>query len=356
MVAQAPDGINAAGVGAFLRGHGIGERLLDARLIAGGASNLTYTLTTEAGELVLRRPPLGHVLPTAHDMAREYRIISALAGSAVPVPRTYALCEDDQVTGAPFYLMERMHGVILAESIPAGYAAETADRARIGEALIETLAHLHAVDWRAAGLEGFGRPEGYLARQVRRWGEQWGRTRAEVGETPAIDELQRRLAAAVPPTPEPTIVHGDYRLGNVMLDAGDPGRIIAVLDWEMATLGDPLADLGYLAAFWLEQGDPPARFAAAPSAAASANPGFPTRDELVAMYGRRTGRDLSHFEFYPVLALYKLSVIVAGIYARYLAGETRGEGFERMENRLPIISELALDEASKSSIPALRGE
>ena len=216
--------------------EGATDAPLHASLISGGRSNLTYSVGDATHEWVLRRPPLGHVLPTAHDMTREHTVLAALAGTDVPVPRTLAFCSDEAVNDAPFYVMEKVDGVILRTPEELAQLSGT-DARRCSECLIDVLVAIHAVDYRAAGLGEFGHPDGYLERQVRRWGEQWERSKSR--DLPAIEELARRLRAALPTSPPPTIVHGDYRLDNTMLAADDPGRIVAVLDWEMATLGDP---------------------------------------------------------------------------------------------------------------------
>jgi aminoglycoside phosphotransferase (APT) family kinase protein len=320
-------------------------------LISGGRSNLTYLVEGAGGRRwVLRRPPLGHVLPTAHDMSREHRVLAALADTAVPVARPIALCEDAAVNDAPFYVMEYAAGVVLAERLPEGYATTGAERRAIGDALVDVLVRLHAVDFRAVGLADFGRPEGYLERQVRRWAQQW--ERSKTGPLPAIEELQRRLAAALPESPPPTIVHGDYRLGNLALDPADPGRVVAVYDWEMATLGDPLADLGYTLIYWTEPGDvTDGRFLPSVTAA----PGFATRAELVERYARASGRDVSRVDFYQVLALYKLAIISEGIYARWKMGKTLGEGFETLGRAAGVLAERALAIADRSPDAKLRG-
>jgi len=320
-------------------------------LISGGRSNLTYLVEGAGGRRwVLRRPPLGHVLPTAHDMAREYRVLAALADTDVPVARPLALCEDTAVNDAPFYVMEHAAGVVLAERLPEGYAPAAADRRRIGDALIDVLVRLHAVDFRAVGLADFGRPEGYLERQVRRWAQQW--ERSKTAPLVEIEELQRRLAAALPASPAPTIVHGDYRLGNLALDPADPGRVVAVYDWEMATLGDPLADLGYTLIYWTEPGDvTDGRYLPSVTAA----PGFATRAELVERYARASGRDVAHVDFYQVLALYKLAIISEGIYARWKMGKTLGEGFETLGRAAGPLAARALAIAARSADAKLRG-
>jgi aminoglycoside phosphotransferase (APT) family kinase protein len=212
---------------------------------------------------------------------------------------------------------------------------------------------LHAIDYESVGLGDFGRPEGYLARQVRRWGEQWARS--ETRPLPEVNELIKRLNAAIPESPPPTIVHGDYRLGNMMLDFDDPGRVVAVLDWEMCTLGDPLSDLGYTLGYWGEAGDTESQIKARPTSAVTAQPGFPTRRELIEEYGRRSGRDISAVEFYQVLAYYKLAVITEGIHARFLAGETVGEGFEGYGERTENLARYALEIAESAADPRLRG-
>ena len=262
----------------------------------------------------------------------------------MPVPRAIAFCDDVSVNGAPFYVMEYREGVIIAEELPAGYAESERARQEIGFGLIRTLAELHAVDYNEAGLADFGRPDGYIERQVRRWSEQWERSKTR--EIPEIDEAIRRLRNALPESPAPTIVHGDYRLGNMMMANDQPGRVVAILDWEMATLGDPLSDLGYTLLYWSEPGDTPESTA---GSMATAQPGFPTRAEMAAEYARLTGRDVSHVDFYQVLASYKLAVILEGINARYLAGETVGEGFDTMGARVVHLVNNALRLADAST-------
>lgn len=337
MSSEVPAGIEAAAVERFFGEHVSGaEGPLAFTLIGAGRSNLTYRVEGEGGAWVLRRPPLAHVLPTAHDMAREFRVLSALADSDVPVPRPLALCEDADVNGAPFYVMEHRPGIVPVERLPEGYAETPEERRRMAMALVDVLVRLHEVDYRAAGLGDFGRPDGYLERQVRRWAQQW--QRSQTRPLPAIDELARWLSARIPESPPATIVHGDYRLGNMAFDPADPGRVVAVYDWEMATLGDPLADLGYTLIYWAEAGDPPATR----SDPLTAAPGFPTRAELCEAYAAATGRDLANVDFYRVLALYKLAVISEGILARFRMGKTVGEGFERFEAQTAILAARAL--------------
>ncbi len=325
-----------------------GDRPLSATLISGGRSNLTYSISDGESEWVLRRPPLGHVLPTAHDMGREYRVLSGLATTDVPVPRVYAFCADESVNDAPFYVMEKVDGRILRTADDLA-VFDANDARRCSEALVDVLASIHAVDFDSVGLGDFGRPDGYLERQVRRWGEQWERSKTR--PLPAIEELAARLRAALPAQQAPTIVHGDYRLDNTMLALDDPGRVVAVLDWEMATLGDPLADLGL---FLLYYGRSDAQVVAT-GATIDPDAGFLPRDEVIARYADLSGRPVDQLDFYETLASYKLAIIVEGIHARFLMGKTLGEGFDGMGVLVERLAESALEACSRSSIPALRG-
>ena len=349
-----PAGIKYEAVSRFLAENVPGGNApLTFSLISGGRSNLTYKVESENGTWVLRRPPLGHVLPTAHDMAREFKVLAGVAKVGFPSPVPIALCEDSSVNDYPFYVMEYREGVIIVDDLPPGYAETPERRKAISQALVKTLVELHAIDYESVGLGDFGRPEGYLARQVRRWGEQWARS--ETRPLPEVNELIKRLNAAIPESPPPTIVHGDYRLGNMMLDFDNPGRVVAVLDWEMCTLGDPLSDLGYTLGYWGEAGDSESQIKARPTSAVTAQPGFPTRRELIEEYGRLSGRDISAVEFYQVLAYYKLAVITEGIHARFLAGETVGEGFEGYGERTENLARYALEIADSAADPRLRG-
>lgn len=343
-----PPGIDVAGVSAFFARHVPGgDARLSFHLLAGGRSNLTYRVDLEREprrSFVLRRPPLGHVLPTAHDMVREHRVLAALAATDVPVAKPVALCEDPAVNGAPFYVMEYRPGVILEREIPKGFAENAEERRRLSLALVETLVQLHAVDFEALGLGDFGRPSGYLERQVRRWSQQWERSKTR--ELPAIDALAKRLAERLPESPPPTLVHGDFRLGNLALDPADPGRVVAIFDWEMATLGDPLSDLGYTLIYWGEEADPARIRPEGSHLAVTARPGFLTRAELVAEYAKRSGRDVSQIDFYQVLALFKLAVITEGIHARFLMGKTVGEGFEAVGAQVGHLTDRALEIAA----------
>ena len=293
-------------------------RQLSATLLAGGKSNLTYAVTDGSSEWVVRRPPLGHVLATAHDMAREYRVMSALQATDVPVPTTVAFCDDADVLGAPFYVMERVEGT------PYRFASELEplgpERTRIiSERLVDTLAALHAVDPVAVGLADFGRPEGFLGRQVRLWKKQMDASYTR--DLPAADELHRLLEADIPAESATGIVHGDFRLDNVLTDADD--RPAAVIDWEMATLGDPLTDLALMCVY----GRLGAQVKGNSIVDCASAPGYLGEDEIIARYARGSDRDLSRFGFYVGLASFKLAAILEGIHYRYLKGQTVGEGF-----------------------------
>ena len=307
-------------------------------LIAGGKSNLTYRVDSDAGSAVLRRPPLGHVLPTAHDMVREHTVLSALSGTPVPVPRTLHLCTDPDVLGQPFYVMERVEGHVCRSEMPPGYADQPAQRRAVGEGLVSALADLHGVDATAVGLAEFGRPEGYLERQVRRWGKQWDATRIEGVE--GLDPLAADLAAQVPATQRSSIVHGDFRLDNTMLHPTEPGRIAAVLDWEMSTLGDPLADLGILLVYWSQADDGAERDMGAVIRSATSLEGFPTRAEVAELYAARTGLDLAALPWAVSFGFFKLAVVCAGIVARVRGGAMVGDGFDGIEERIAPLVEL----------------
>jgi aminoglycoside phosphotransferase (APT) family kinase protein len=342
-------GVDLASLREYFAAHvpGATGAPLDAELIAGGRSNLTYGISDGTHEWVLRRPPMGHVLPTAHDMQREYRVLHGLAGTGVPVPTVHAFCDDPTVNGAPFYVMERVRGDVLRDG--AALAALDPDAARAcSEQLVDVLARIHSVDYERVGLADFGRPEGFLERQLRRWSEQWERSKG--ADLPALDELARRLRAALPESGPPAIVHGDYRLDNVMLASGDPGRIVAVLDWEMSTLGDPLADLGLFLLYW---GSPDAQNVATGQPIGT-RPGFLSRDEVVDRYARAARRDVDQLDWYLVFAAFKLAVIVEGINARIRLGKTLGEGFTESNALVAGLVESALAEANGSSIAALR--
>ncbi|MFF9984371.1 phosphotransferase family protein [Streptomyces erythrochromogenes] len=325
-----------------LRGHldrarpGLVAGALRGRMIEGGRSNLTYEITDGTARWVVRRPPLGHVLATAHDMRREHRVIAALHGTAVPVPEPVLLCEDEEVIGAPFYVMEYVDGVPYRTAGElAAIGPERTRRAVLS--LVDTLVELHAVDPEAVGLGDFGRPEGFLDRQLRRWGKQLAASRGR--ELAGIDELHGALGRRLPVSPAPTVVHGDYRLDNVLIGASPSGTdtIRAVLDWEMSTLGDPLTDLGLLVMYSSDLGLP-----GSPVGTTSGAPGHPTPAELVERYAARSGRDTGAIAWYTAFAWFKLAVILEGIHYRYTLGQTVGAGFDRIGELVPVFIEHGL--------------
>jgi aminoglycoside phosphotransferase (APT) family kinase protein len=290
-------------------------------LIAGGRSNLTYRVTdTNGAAVVLRRPPLGHVLATAHDMSREYRIISALGDTDVPVAPAIGLCTDEAVNGAPFYVMAFVEGTVVRDRTVAETLTPE-QRHAAGMSLVDVLVRIHATDPDAVGLGDLGRREGYIERQLKRWHSQW--EQSAYADITTIDEVHKRLAADIPEQGPAAIVHGDYRLDNCML--ADDGSIAAVLDWEICTLGDPLADLGLLLVYWTDPGDD---FTALPDAATALD-GFPRKADLMARYAEQSGRDVSQVAYFVAFGYWKLACILAGVATRYAAGAmggTDGEG------------------------------
>ncbi len=334
---RAEEGIDAAALEFWFAASVPGfEPPLSYERIAGGHSNLTYQVGDGAGHRwALRRPPLGKRLGSAHDMVREHRVVSALGPTPVPVAPVLALCDEEAVLGAPFYLMEFVVGPVLRGLAEADRFPDQSDRRAIGERVADTLVAIHAVDPDAVGLGDLGRREDYVARQLRRWQGQWEKSKTR--ELPAIDRLHERLAARIPPQREATIVHGDYRLDNMILT--ESGEVAAVVDWELCTLGDPLADVGLLLVYWADRKAPvslgqPANLA----------PGFPTREELAARYAERSGRDLSDLDFYVALGYWKLAIIIEGVYRRYRDGGfgAAGDGIEyfaRLVERLAAEAE-----------------
>ena len=305
-------------LGAFLDEHGIGEGEIEARPIGEGHSNVTYLVRRDGAEVVLRRPPRPPLPPSAHDVLREARLLRALAGTAARVPKVLAVCEDEAAIGCPFYVMELIEGEVMVAEVPA--ELDSPERRReIGAELIAALAEIHGVDWRAVGLEGFGKPTGYLERQVRRFGGLWEVNKTR--EIPAVERVGAWLSANMPKSGPATIVHGDYRLGNTIFAARAPARLEAVLDWEMATIGDPLADLGYLCMMWTEGGDPKGGMREY-LGGVTRREGFPTRGQLIEDYERMTGRSMESLRWYTTLALWKSAVFMEGNYKRAVAGST----------------------------------
>jgi aminoglycoside phosphotransferase (APT) family kinase protein len=301
---------------AFLDAHGLGSGELEIEPVGEGHSNVTYLVRRDDREVVVRRPPRPPLPPSAHDVIREARLLRALDRTAARVPAVLAICDDESVIGAPFYVMERLHGEVVASELPPALD-DPADRRRIGEQLVDALVEIHAVDWRER-LDGFGRPTGYLERQVRRFGALWEHNRTR--DVPQVERVGAWLAGNLPESGPATIVHGDFRLGNTMFAGDAPARLIAVFDWEMATIGDPLADVGYLCMTWGDRSDPqPGRFALGAVTRAA---GFHTRAELVERYAERSGREVGDLRWYTTLALWKSIVFMEGNYRRAIEGRT----------------------------------
>ena len=322
-----------APLAAWLAGRIPGVETLVIEQFPGGHSNLTYLLRTPAGEWVLRRPPQGPVAPRAHDMIREARVLQAVHPLFLPAPQVVAVCDDLEVIGAPFFVMERRHGVVVRHGLPPEYAGLPDAPARISRTLIDGLAQLHTIDVAATGLVALGRPEAFLDRQVAGWSDRWHRARRESLE--GIERVLEWLRAEQPSPQATTIVHNDYKLDNVMLDAADPDRLAAVLDWEMTTVGDPLADLGLTLTYWC---------LAEARQVAGMDPmdGWWDRERMVARYAERTGFDVGALPWYEVLGIFKLAVIVQQIYARYLAGQTRDPRFRTMGRMVEALAASAV--------------
>ncbi len=318
-----------------------------AEVISGGLSNITYRLTLPGGTVILRRPPLGHVLPRAHDMGREYRVLGALFPTVVPVPEPLALCTDPDVLGVTFYVMREVPGRVLRAPADTEALSPQA-RGALASALITVLADLHEVSPDAVGLGDYGRRSGYCVRQIKTWGAQWERSKTR--DLPDMEALLTRLTELAPEDSACTIVHGDFRLDNTVVSAGgsaDAPRIAGVLDWELSTLGDPLADLAVTLSYWHDPGDIE-RGKIPVSAGLTAKPGFPTADELARAYAARTGRDLGNLPFYLGLAWMKLAVICEGVHARYLGGQTVGPGYEKVGPAVPMLAARGLRALGRS--------
>ncbi|HEX6184624.1 MAG TPA: phosphotransferase family protein [Pyrinomonadaceae bacterium] len=303
----------------------------------GGHSNLTYLLRFGRRELVMRRPPFGPVAPKAHDMAREFRILERLHPVFPLAPKPLLLCEDTSVVGSVFYVMERRRGLVVRTEEPPELEGRPGERRRASAALVDALARLHAVDVREHGLDSLGKPEGFVERQVRGWAERWHRS--QTGELPEMDALATWLAGRLPPDPvRPTLVHGDYKLDNVMLDAGDVGSVVGVFDWEMSAVGDPLVDLGILLGYWVHT----ASGAGLGSVATVTNrEGWFTREELLERYGQSTGFDLTGVSFYEVFAVFKLAVVLQQIFFRYQRGQTDDPRFAALGERVTWLARIA---------------
>jgi aminoglycoside phosphotransferase (APT) family kinase protein len=308
----------------------------------GGHSNLTYLIAFGAVEIVVRRPPVGPVPPTAHDMAREYRWLSAMHRVFPLAPRPYALCEDPGVLGAVFYAMERRNGIVVRSEEPPQLLGNATARRAVSETTINTLARLHAVDVIGQGLSSLGKPAGFVERQVRGWSERWERSRTAV--RPEMDALSAWLREHLPADPErPTVVHGDFKLDNLMLDPLDVGRIVAVFDWEMSALGDPLVDLGILLAYWSPTAPPEQQDALT---TVTARPGYLTPHELIDRYAEQSGRDVTKIRFYQVFALFKIAVVIQQIYFRWIKGQTTDPRFATFDARVAYLARHAAELAA----------
>ncbi len=313
------------------------EEPLEIEQFPRGFSNLTYLLRAGELELVLRRPPFGNRVKTAHDMGREYRVLEKLSTVYRQAPRPYLYCDDESVLGAPFYVMERRHGVILRKKLPPGLELSPVIAGRLGEAFIDNLGVLHTLDFEAAGLSGLGRPEGYVERQVTGWAKRYQKVQTDGWEE--LDRTAAWLHAHMPAQSGAALIHNDYKYDNLVLDPDDLTRIVAVLDWEMCTLGDPLMDLGTTLAYWTEAGDDERRRAAA--FGPTSLPGSPTRRQLAEHYGRQTGFDVSNLTYYFCFGLFKLAVIVQQIYYRFFKGHTRDPRFAKLNEMVGLLGQVA---------------
>jgi aminoglycoside phosphotransferase (APT) family kinase protein len=320
---------------ALLDRHGLGSGPVDAEPVGDGHSNVTYLIRRDGGEWVLRRPPRPPLPPSAHDVLREAFLLQSVEAADVRTPRVLLACDDESVIGAPFYVMEKVAGHVITGSIPPELDGE-ANRRRISEELIDALVEIHAVDWRACGLEGYGKPTGYLDRQLRRFGGLWEHNRTR--ELPTMERLTAWLGEHKPESGEATIVHGDYRLGNTMFGLDAP-RLVSIFDWELATIGDPLADVGYMVATYAQPGDDSGTLFSLGSV--TTQPGFLDREGLIARYEEGSGRSMSDVRWYTTLALWKSCVFLEGSYKRRLAGTTEDAFFDLLKDGVPELAERA---------------
>ena len=334
----------------LLPGEPLDHASIEVEQFPGGHSNLTYLVKLGGHEFVLRRPPFGPVAPTAHDMPREYRMLVSVHPLFPLAPRPYLLCEDTSIIGVPFYLMERRRGLVIRRDIPREIGDDLDLRRRVSEGMVDTLAMLHSVDIYASGLVNIGKPVGFVTRQVKGWTDRW--QRSKTSELPEIDQVIEWLAARMPPEPDPeagrpaTLVHNDFKLDNTMLDAKDPARVVAVLDWEMCTVGDPLIDVGIFLCYWAMKGDPEARRESI--SPVTTEPGWISRQQVIERYGQKTGRDLSGIAFYEVFALFKVAVVLQQIYFRFVKGQTHDERFKHFDRRVSGLARAAWDLSQKS--------
>jgi aminoglycoside phosphotransferase (APT) family kinase protein len=324
----------------------IGESTIQVRQFPSGASNLTYLLHSGMWEGVLRRPPLGPIAPKAHDMQRESGLLERIHPVFPLAPNPYVFCDDLEIMGVPFYVMERRRGFVINDTFPAGVTPTHELCRRLSETVVDTLVQIHAIDWQAAGLAAFGHPDGFLERQVKSWIERYFRSQAE--ENPQVESLVRWLTEHIPASPLPTLIHNDYKLNNMLMDAQDPAQPVAVLDWEMATIGNPLFDLAISLGYWVQPDDPEELRAILPTI--THLPGFFSRAEFMQRYAAQSGRDLSSLHFYMTFAYFKLSVILQQIYIRWLRGQTQDPRFASFGVRIRTLIDHAAQLAARGTL------
>jgi aminoglycoside phosphotransferase (APT) family kinase protein len=334
--------IDPEALGRYLDEQGIGEGELHAERIGEGHSNVTFLIERGGERVVLRRPPRPPLPPSAHDVLREARVLRAVEPTDVRVPKVLATCEDDSVLGVPFYLMEEMRGTVITDTVPQALD-NPEGREGVGRELIQALAEIHAADWEALGLDGFGKPSGYLERQLKRFNGLWEHNKTR--EVERVQQVADWLAGHMPESQPTTIVHGDYRLGNVMVADDSPPRVVAVFDWELSTLGDPLADVGYMTVTWVERDDPEGTMWSQPDAVTRAE-GWQTRDGLVALYEEISGRSVSDLRWYQALALWKASVFMEGNYKRFKAGNSDDQYLAAFDEGVPALADAAWEAAN----------
>ncbi|HVN90731.1 MAG TPA: phosphotransferase family protein [Candidatus Binataceae bacterium] len=342
--------IDNEGLARFLRDQKLSDgKNLNTKNISFGHSNEVHLINFDGKTWALRRPPRGPLLPTAHDVLREYRILKALQETDVPVPRVYAACEDTQYIGAPFYLMELVDGRVIRSpnaSTEPSFADTPAKRRAVSEGMIDLVVALQAVDYRAVGLEKFGRPDGYIERQLKRWTDQLTRTLPLTRPLPIMEKIRDWLASHIPPPQPPTIVHGDFKLDNVMWSDTDAPKPIALFDWEMSTIGDPLADIGWMLTYWTETADTPLHRSVV--SAMNPDPGYLSRAEMIALYEKKSGRAMNNIAFYQAFALFKLAIILEGSYSRHLSGQADDPIFATYDVRVPAIADVAWELCAKA--------
>jgi aminoglycoside phosphotransferase (APT) family kinase protein len=327
---------------AYLRGKIAGaEGPMEVHQFRGGHSNLTYLLRFGSQEWVMRRPPLGPLAPTAHDMNREYRVLSRVWQVFPPAPRAVLLCEDSSIIGAPFFVMERRRGILIKmrQPLPPELGNDPVTFRRLSEAFIDTLAALHMVDYEKIGLGDLGKPVGFVERQISGWIGRW--ERAKTQEIPLMNKLGAWFLANMPPTQPPALLHNDFYLHNMMFDSNDFGRVTGVFDWEMATIGDPMIDFGLALSYWRDPDDPEELLELSEGHAHTTMPGFLRRAQLAERYAKKTGRDISKLAFYRAWAYWRNATVVQQIYVRFVRGQTTDPRFERMGAHPPILARTA---------------